>query len=66
VEAPEPGALAVLLSATAQGPVVAGDLLEVVAARKQPQDQGFSLLQALCAAAGLPSPDGFGTVRAPE
>jgi 3-oxoacyl-[acyl-carrier-protein] synthase-1/3-oxoacyl-[acyl-carrier-protein] synthase II len=66
LEAPEPGALAVLLSATAQGPVVARDLLEVVAARKRPQDHGFSLLQALCSAAGLPSPGGFGTVRAPE
>lgn len=66
LEAPEPGALAIVLSAAAHGPVVGRGLVVPGGGLKQLPEAGFSAFRTLCSAAGLPSPHGFGTVRAPE
>jgi 3-oxoacyl-[acyl-carrier-protein] synthase-1/3-oxoacyl-[acyl-carrier-protein] synthase II len=65
LEPPESGALAVVLSSNGSGPTVTSELLGRVG-QKHLQDRGLSVLRALCAAAGLPSSVGFGTVRPPE
>jgi 3-oxoacyl-[acyl-carrier-protein] synthase-1/3-oxoacyl-[acyl-carrier-protein] synthase II len=64
--APPTGARGVLLTARASGPVLSEGLLAAAFVAGQPPNPGFVGLEALLAAAGLPSPVAFGTVRAPE
>jgi hypothetical protein len=67
VEAIEQGALAVLVSASAVGPVLHESLIEQLrAGARAHENAGFHGLEALCRAAGLPDSEGFGSVRAPE
>lgn len=69
IGAPTSGGMALVLSTSAGGPELSASLL--VSARDQGRARAggrapFMALAALCAAAGLPAPDGFGTVRLPE
>jgi 3-oxoacyl-[acyl-carrier-protein] synthase-1/3-oxoacyl-[acyl-carrier-protein] synthase II len=63
---PSSGSFGLLLTAREAGPVVSPELLEAAFLAGQPVKAGFVGLEALVAAAGLPSPVAFGTVRAPE
>jgi 3-oxoacyl-[acyl-carrier-protein] synthase II len=67
VKGPESGGFALLLAAAPAGPLLDQGLL--ASAHRlglEPGNIGFPALQALCRAAGLPGPGGFGTVRPPE
>jgi hypothetical protein len=76
LEAPEQGALAVLLLAAPPagapnllGPTLNAELLDrafAVTPEKEAEITGPAGLQRLCQAAGLPGSGAFGTVRAPE
>lgn len=62
----EQGALALLVTAAEVGPQLDEALIERAAEAPVPRNTGFSWLQALGAAAGLPRSGGFGSVRPPE
>ena len=63
----EQGALSVLVSTTAMGPVLDEALIErATQAAHDPENIGFRGLGALCQAASLPGFSAFGSVRPPE
>jgi len=65
--APEQGSFALVLATANQGPLMDAALLENARSLSQlPKNGGFRALEALCWAAGLPGPAGFGSVRPPE
>lgn len=67
VAVPEQGSFALLLATAPAGPLL--DDARLASARRfglEPGNVGFRGLEAFCRAAGLPGPEGFGTVRPPE
>jgi hypothetical protein len=63
----EQGSFALLLATAPRGPLLGKDLMARAGQlSQQPENIGFRGLEAFCRAAGLPGPEGFGSVRPPE